>query len=129
MLSERREPSRGSWPCISCVFIIPRSKPSSGLKGFGIHTLSYGITAAGAILQYLDLTEHRDIKHITRISRIEEAQLQINIAEADYYPAIGYNAYGSSFGNSEVSGLSNQAGGGINISYTVDLWQKIKMAL
>ena len=60
------------------------------------------------------------------ISRIEEAQLQINIAEADYYPAIGYNAYGSSFANSEVSGLSNQAGGGLNVSYTVDLWQKIR---
>jgi len=60
------------------------------------------------------------------ISRIEEAQLEINIAEADYYPAIGYNAYGSSFGNSEVSGLSNQVGGGLNVSYTVDLWQKIK---
>jgi len=60
------------------------------------------------------------------ISRIEEAQLQIDIAEADYYPAIGYNAYGSSLANSEVSGLSNQAGGGLNVSYTVDLWQKIK---
>ena len=60
------------------------------------------------------------------ISRIEEAQLQIDIAEADYYPAIGYNAYGSSLVNSEVSGLSNQAGGGLNVSYTVDLWQKIK---
>ncbi len=60
------------------------------------------------------------------ISRIQEAQLQIDIAEADYYPSIGYNAYGSSFANSEVSGLSNQAGGGVNVSYTVDLWQKIK---
>lgn len=60
------------------------------------------------------------------ISRIEESRLQIEIAKADYYPAIGYNAYGSSLANSEVSGLSNQAGGGINVSYTVDLWQKIK---
>ncbi len=60
------------------------------------------------------------------ISRIEEAQLQIDIAKADYYPAIGYNAYGSSLANSEVSSLSNQVGGGINVSYTVDLWQKIK---
>ena len=60
------------------------------------------------------------------ISRIQEAQLQIDIAEADYYPSVGYNAYGSSFANSEVSGLSNQAGGGVNVSYTVDLWQKIK---
>ena len=60
------------------------------------------------------------------ISRIEESRLQIEIAKADYYPAIGYNAYGSSLANSEVSGLSNQAGGGVNVSYTVDLWQKIK---
>ena len=60
------------------------------------------------------------------ISRIEEAQLQIDIAKADYYPFIGYNAYGSGVGNSEVSGLSGQAGGGVNVSYTVDLWQKIK---
>ena len=60
------------------------------------------------------------------ISRIEEAGLQIDIAKADYYPLIGYNAYGSSLVNSEVSGLSNQVGGGVNVSYTVDLWQKIK---
>ncbi len=60
------------------------------------------------------------------ISRIEEAQLEIDIAKADYYPAIGYNAYGASLANSEVSGLSNQVGGGLNVSYTVDLWQKIK---
>jgi DNA mismatch repair protein MutS len=45
---------------------------TNSLKGFGVNTLEYGITAAGAILQYLDLTEHRDLKHITGISRIEE---------------------------------------------------------
>ena len=45
---------------------------TNSLKGFGVHKFEKGITAAGAILQYLDLTEHRDIKHITRISRIEE---------------------------------------------------------
>lgn len=60
------------------------------------------------------------------ISRIEEAQLEIDIAKADYYPLIGYNAYGASLANSEVSSLSNQVGGGLNVSYTVDLWQKIK---
>lgn len=42
------------------------------LKGFGVDEMSYGITAAGAILQYLDLTEHRELKHITSISRVEE---------------------------------------------------------
>jgi DNA mismatch repair protein MutS len=45
---------------------------TAGLKGFGVEGMIYGITAAGAILQYLDLTEHRDTKHITGISRIEE---------------------------------------------------------
>ena len=45
---------------------------TKSLKGFGIDKMNFGITAAGAILQYMDLTEHRDIKHITRISRIEE---------------------------------------------------------
>ncbi|MCF6366204.1 MAG: DNA mismatch repair protein MutS [Bacteroidales bacterium] len=45
---------------------------TKSLKGFGVERMDFGITAAGAILQYLDLTEHRNIKHITRISRIEE---------------------------------------------------------
>ncbi|NPA68909.1 MAG: DNA mismatch repair protein MutS [Chlorobi bacterium] len=45
---------------------------TNSLKGFGVNNFTYGITAAGAILQYLDLTEHRDIKHITKIVRIEE---------------------------------------------------------
>lgn len=70
------------------------------------------------------LVNNKDIQ--IAISRIEEAQLQIDVAKADYYPAIGYGAYGSSLANSEVSSLSNQVGGGINVSYTVDLWQKIK---
>ncbi len=45
---------------------------TNSLKGFGVHDYTCGITAAGAILQYLDLTEHRDLKHISKISRIEE---------------------------------------------------------
>ena len=42
------------------------------LKGFGIDHLINGIVAAGAILQYLDITQHTQIGHITSISRIEE---------------------------------------------------------
>ncbi len=60
------------------------------------------------------------------ISRMQEAALQIDVARADYFPLIGYNAYGSSLANSEVSGLNNQIGAGLNVSYTVDLWQRIK---
>lgn len=42
------------------------------LKGFGVDYLRNGITAAGAILQYLEITQHTDIAHITAITRIEE---------------------------------------------------------
>ena len=41
------------------------------LKGFGIEHLACGVIAAGAILQYLDITQHHRIGHITSISRIE----------------------------------------------------------
>ncbi len=42
------------------------------LKGFGIDQLRAGIIAAGAILQYLEITQHTQLQHITNISRIEE---------------------------------------------------------
>jgi len=42
------------------------------LKGFGIENLEHGIIAAGAILFYLEETEHKEIKHIASISRIAE---------------------------------------------------------
>jgi DNA mismatch repair protein MutS len=45
---------------------------TASLKGFGIENLRNGIVAAGAILQYLDITRHENVKHITRLSRIEE---------------------------------------------------------
>jgi len=42
------------------------------LKGFGVEHLKYGITASGAILQYLVLTQHTQMGHITSLARIEE---------------------------------------------------------
>jgi DNA mismatch repair protein MutS len=45
---------------------------TTSLKGFGVQGLSYGIIAAGAILFYLDMTQHENLGHINRISRIEE---------------------------------------------------------
>jgi len=42
------------------------------LKGFGVDHLHNGIVASGAILQYLELTQHIQVKHITSLSRIEE---------------------------------------------------------
>lgn len=45
---------------------------TTSLKGFGIHNLNLAIIACGAILHYLDLTQHHQLKHIGNISRIEE---------------------------------------------------------
>ena len=45
---------------------------TKNLKGFGIQHLTNGIVAAGAILHYLDITQHTQIGHITSIARIEE---------------------------------------------------------
>ena len=42
------------------------------LKGFGLHNQPHAIIAAGAILYYLDITQHTHIDHITSLSRIEE---------------------------------------------------------
>lgn len=42
------------------------------LKGFGVDHLHNGVVAAGAIMQYLELTQHTHINHITTLSRIEE---------------------------------------------------------
>jgi DNA mismatch repair protein MutS len=45
---------------------------TTSLKGFGVSSLKLGIIAAGAILQYLEITQHNKIKHISSLSRIEE---------------------------------------------------------
>ncbi len=45
---------------------------TTSLKGFGIEKLPSGIIAAGAVLRYLEETEHKEVKHIVSIARIEE---------------------------------------------------------
>lgn len=47
---------------------------TASLKGFGIDRMHSAIIAAGAILHYLDLTQHTHIQHITSISRIEASK-------------------------------------------------------
>ena len=42
------------------------------LKGFGVDHLHSGVVAAGAVLQYLEMTQHTHIGHITSLARIEE---------------------------------------------------------
>ena len=45
---------------------------TKSLKGFGVDHLRNGVIASGAIMQYLELTQHTHIGHITSLSRIEE---------------------------------------------------------
>lgn len=45
---------------------------TKNLKGFGVDHLHNGVVAAGAILQYLEITQHTHINHITSLARIEE---------------------------------------------------------
>ena len=45
----------------------------ASLKGFGIENMQCGISAAGAVLNYLEMTKHDMISHITSLSRIDES--------------------------------------------------------
>lgn len=45
---------------------------TSSLKGFGVQDMQLAIIASGAILHYLDLTQHQHLGHISGLSRIEE---------------------------------------------------------
>ena len=45
---------------------------TKNLKGFGVDHLNNGVVAAGVILQYLEITQHTQINHITSLARIEE---------------------------------------------------------
>ncbi len=46
---------------------------TTNLKGFGIEEMGEAICAAGAVLYYLDYTEHKELKHISGIARIDES--------------------------------------------------------
>ena len=45
---------------------------TKNLKGFGVDHLHEGVIASGAIMQYLEITQHTNIGHITSLARIEE---------------------------------------------------------
>jgi len=64
---------------------------TNSLKGFGIDGMQQGIIAAGSILHYLDLTEHRKVDHIRRISRIAEE----NYVWLDRFTARNLELFGS----------------------------------
>ncbi|HBG56665.1 MAG TPA: DNA mismatch repair protein MutS, partial [Porphyromonadaceae bacterium] len=45
---------------------------TTSLKGFGVENMPLGIIASGAVLHYLDITQHHHIEHIVSLARIEE---------------------------------------------------------
>lgn len=45
---------------------------TKNLKGFGVEQLASGTVASGAVMHYLDITQHKQIDHITSLQRIEE---------------------------------------------------------
>lgn len=51
---------------------LTRHFKTSSLKGFGIEEMAEAVIAAGAILHYLEETEHRETNHISSIARIDE---------------------------------------------------------
>ncbi|MBP3482422.1 MAG: DNA mismatch repair protein MutS [Alistipes sp.] len=72
---------------------------TANLKGFGIDSMHNGIAAAGAILYYLEFTEHRDIAHISSISRIDRDDYvwidKFTIRNLELFSSNGNNAKGS----------------------------------
>ncbi|MCC8034592.1 MAG: DNA mismatch repair protein MutS [Rikenellaceae bacterium] len=64
---------------------------ANSLKGFGIDNLKSAIAAAGAILYYLELTEHRRTDHISSISRIDQDKYvwidRFTIRNLELFPA------------------------------------------
>ncbi|MEN8115504.1 MAG: DNA mismatch repair protein MutS [Bacteroidota bacterium] len=51
---------------------LTRHFETTSLKGFGVQNLPLAIIAAGAVLHYLDITQHQKLSHISGLSRIEE---------------------------------------------------------
>ncbi len=51
-----------------------RQFSTTSLKGFGIEDMSFAVTAAGALMHYLDITQHTQLSHIIKISRLDEGR-------------------------------------------------------
>ena len=69
---------------------------TNSLKGFGVDGLQLGTIAAGSILQYLEITQHEKLQHISTISRIEEDKYvwldKFTIRNLELFVSINENA-------------------------------------
>ena len=70
------------------------------------------------------LKENQNIK--IAMTRLQESNIFLELSEADFYPSINYYGGASSGINSQTSDFSNSVVTGVNVSYTIDLWQRIK---
>ena len=70
---------------------LMRQLGSDSLKGYGIEDMSAAVRSAGAILAYLDMTEHKQTAHITSLSRIERDRYvwvdRFTIANLELFPS------------------------------------------
>lgn len=69
---------------------------TASLKGFGIEDMPYAISAAGAVLYYLDITQHHHVGHIRSISRLEEDRYvwldRFTIRNLELFSSVNENA-------------------------------------
>ena len=56
----------------TAIELLTKHFEVNSLKGFGVEKLHNGIIASGAVIEYLNLTQHTHIRHITSLRRIEE---------------------------------------------------------
>jgi len=70
------------------------------------------------------LQNNKDLK--AAIARIEEARAAIGIARADLYPRISYSVAGSSSANTAAQGFTHDYTGLIDVSYTLDIWGRVR---
>lgn len=70
------------------------------------------------------LEQNKDL--LAAIARVDEARAYIGIARTDLYPRINYSAGGNSSVNTAASGFTHDYTGYIDVSYTIDIWGRVK---
>ena len=83
--------------CEAATDRLLRHFETRNLKGFGVDGMNHAIVAAGAVLHYLDLTQHTQVKHISTLARIE-----------------AFRALGVSYGRHRLLARSDGASGDVH---------------
>jgi multidrug efflux system outer membrane protein len=70
------------------------------------------------------LEQNKDLK--SAIARIDESRAITGLAKTDLYPRVNYSAGGNTAYNTASSGLQNDYKGVIDVSYTIDVWGRVR---